>query len=545
MTGITEAAGALKAWVAALGRDHVVTDAAVLDHYARTTQDEGTQPLCVLNPANTGDVQEIVRIATEHQQVVYPISRGKNWGYGDACAPTEGAAIIDLQRMNHILEVNAELAYAVVEPGVSQGQLYDHLREHQTGLWMDSTGAGPEASLVGNTLDRGFGHTRYGDHFLTTCGMEIVLADGQVLNTGFGHYDQAKAARVYRYGVGPFLDGIFCQSNLGIVTKIGLWLMPEPEAFSLFFATVEREDQLAPLIDALRPLRLAGHLNSAIHIGNDLRVLSSRLHYPWDATGGRTPLPKSVREAVRRGEGIGAWSVGGSLAGTKEQVRGMRRRLKRVLKPLGKMMFVGDLKYSLGARVARWLHALGISKLHEQFASLRPVYLQMKGAPSAESVHGTQWRLRTPPEHDADGSSVADPLDTGCGLMWMSPVLPMTGRDAMKVLGLVEPIFERYEFELLATFTMLTERAMVGILNVAFDKAEPEETARAMECYDRCMEALIEAGYIPYRTGLRGMAKVRGTDDVFWDVARRIKEALDPGDIVSRGRYIGPLSPPE
>ena len=93
---------------------------------------------------------------------------------------------------------------------------------------MDATGAGLDASLVGNTLDRGFGHTPYGDHSATACGMEIVLADGSVLNTGYSHIENAKAKYCYRYGIGPFLDGLFQQSNYGIVTKIGLWLMPEP-----------------------------------------------------------------------------------------------------------------------------------------------------------------------------------------------------------------------------------------------------------------------------------------------------------------------------
>ena len=56
--------------------------------------------------------------------------------------------------------------------------------------------------------------------------MEIVLANGEVLRTGFGHFGTAKAANVYKYGVGPYIDGLFTQSNFGIVTKIGVWLMP-------------------------------------------------------------------------------------------------------------------------------------------------------------------------------------------------------------------------------------------------------------------------------------------------------------------------------
>ncbi|MEA3365019.1 MAG: FAD-dependent oxidoreductase, partial [Candidatus Hydrogenedentes bacterium] len=257
--------GAIKAWSVVLGDANVRTSPEILDRYARTTQDTAPRPSCILFPESTAQVQEIVRIAGEHGVVVYPISRGRNWGYGDACAPTPGAAIVDFSRMNRILEVNTELAYALIEPGVTQGQLYAYLAENNTGLWMDSTGAGPESSFVGNTLDRGFGHTRYGDHFQTCCGMEVVLADGRVLKTGFGHFPNAKAVHVYRYGVGPFLDGIFCQSNFGIVTKIGLWLMPEPEDFCFFFCTLKKGQDFERLVDALRPFRIRGMLNSAIH----------------------------------------------------------------------------------------------------------------------------------------------------------------------------------------------------------------------------------------------------------------------------------------
>ena len=300
----------------ALGTEHVKHDAATLDRYARTTQPTAPRPACVLYPEHTQDVQSIVRIAAKHDLVVYPISGGKNWGYGDACAPTEGAAIVDLKRMNRILEVDADLAYCVIEPGVTQGQLYTHLKEHNTGLWMDATAAGPDSSLVGNTVDRGFGHTRYGDHFLTCSGMEIVLADGRVLKTGFGHYENARATPLYPYGVGPYMDGLFCQSNMGIVTQIGLWLLPEPEDFNFFFVRVPKVEDIGELIERLRPLRIAGILQTAIHIGNEFRVIAGSGKFPWDETRGAAPIPPELREQLRKQRGAMARQGSGSISGT-------------------------------------------------------------------------------------------------------------------------------------------------------------------------------------------------------------------------------------
>jgi 4-cresol dehydrogenase (hydroxylating) len=141
----------------------------------------GTRPRAIIYPGYAEEVCSIVRTAAAHQISLYPISRGKNWGYGDACAVREGQVVVDLRRMNRIVEVNPQLAYAVIEPGVTQIQLHDHLKEHNLPLMVDCTGAGPEASIVGNLLDRGFGHTPYVDHMQTTCSLEVVIADGRVL----------------------------------------------------------------------------------------------------------------------------------------------------------------------------------------------------------------------------------------------------------------------------------------------------------------------------------------------------------------------------
>src|SRR5262249_23872360 len=148
---------------------------------------------------------------------------------------TGDCVLLDLSRMNRILDFNEELAYATVEPGVTQRQLFAFLQERKSRLWVDATGSSPDCSLIGNAMERGFGHTPYGEHIANTCGFEVVLPTGEVVETGFSRYPNVHAAPVYRWGLGPSLDGLFAQSNLGVVTRMTFWLMPAPEKFEAFF----------------------------------------------------------------------------------------------------------------------------------------------------------------------------------------------------------------------------------------------------------------------------------------------------------------------
>ncbi len=529
---------AVQEWRTVLGDDGVAADAETLTRYGRSTAPKGTEPCCVLHPESTEQVQAIVRIAATHGVVLYPISRGKNWGYGDACAPTGGNAIVDLGRMNRIIEVSDELCYAVIEPGVTQGQFYQYLRDNHPNLWFDASGAGLEASLVGNTLDRGFGHTRYADHFATACGLEVVLASGEVMRTGHWHYEHAKTAQVYRYGTGPFLDGLFAQSNLGIVTRMGLWLMPKPESFTTFYLRMPDDEHLEQAIDRIRPLRLDGTINAALHIANDMRIISARGRYPWDQTDNIMPMPADLREKIRHDNGIGQWNVAGALSGSAGGVRAAGRALKRALGPMSRYLtFVPERRLIAAERVTAKLQPLGIAtRLYELAINIRPNFNLAKGVPSNEPLFGSRWRLREEPTTDSP-----DPLDANVGLMWLSPVLPMTGRDARAVMSIAAPILAEHSFDPLVTFTMINDRAMIAILNVVFDKRVPEDCDNAAAGYEEVSKALFDAGYPPYRTGPSGMKLLHSADDSFWDVATSIKRALDPNDIIARGRYIPPL----
>ena len=178
--------------------------------------------------------------------------------------------MLDLKRMNKVIEVNESLGYAVVEPGVSFFQLYDYIEKRGIKLWLSLPAPG-WGSVMGNALDRGIGYTSYGENTAMICGMEVLLADGQILRTGMGAAKDDTAWHLYKYGFGPSWDQIFMQSNFGIVTKIGIWLMPEPEATATVSITVPRESDLPAIIDTIRPLRFGQTINSNVIVANAVR----------------------------------------------------------------------------------------------------------------------------------------------------------------------------------------------------------------------------------------------------------------------------------
>ncbi|HVI83687.1 MAG TPA: FAD-dependent oxidoreductase, partial [bacterium] len=102
-------------------------------------------PSAVVRPASVEELQRVVRVANALRIPLWPLSTGKNIAYGRMMAVDRGNVIVDLGRMNRILEVNEQLAYAVVEPGVTYAQLYKHLRERNLPLWLDPPATAPGA----------------------------------------------------------------------------------------------------------------------------------------------------------------------------------------------------------------------------------------------------------------------------------------------------------------------------------------------------------------------------------------------------------------
>jgi len=262
---------AVAAFRAAIGADWVYIDPEDLDPYRDSYstvwgRPEERQAGAVVAPATVEQVQAVVRIANRHRVPLHPISTGKNFGYGGPSPNVSGSVIVDLKRMNRVLEVDEERNFALVEPGVSYFDLYRYIQERGLQVWIDCPDPG-WGSPIGNSLERGVGYTLpfYRDHYGASCGMEVVLANGELMRTGMGALPGARTWQDYRYGFGPDPAGLFAQGNFGIVTKLGIRLMPRPEYYRTGLISVPRRRDLIPLVKTVNYLSDSGLIGEPVY----------------------------------------------------------------------------------------------------------------------------------------------------------------------------------------------------------------------------------------------------------------------------------------
>jgi 4-cresol dehydrogenase (hydroxylating) len=491
---------------AALDDGAVLTDDATLRAYADPYTYDGRDaflPSAVVLPTTVEQVQAIVRIARERRVPLWTVSQGRNNGYGGPAPRVGGSIVVSLRNMNKVLEIDEECAWALVEPGVRFFDLYDAVRAggHKLMISVPDLGWG---SVVGNTLDHGIGYTVYGDHPSTQCGMEVVLADGGVLRTGMGAMTGNRSWQAHPRGYGPSADALFMQSNFGIVTKMGVWLMPAPECYMSCGVQVQREEDLEPLIDTLRPLMLDRTIQNYPVIANALTAaaLFTRRQEWWDGDG---PVPDEAVERVCRELGLGRWQMRFALYGSEEVVDAHFRAAERAFSkiPGAKVMgtkYAGDAGPDVVA----------------------PLDQAQAGIPALDLLNSVKWR----------GGEEG-------GHLGVSPVSPLTGRDARRQNELLRPIVERHGFDYLGGL-LATPRSLIQVFEFVYDTKDRAQTDRA---YAACRELVVEAtraGYAEYRAHLEVMDLVADQYD-FNDHAQRrfnerLKDALDPDGILSPGK---------
>jgi 4-cresol dehydrogenase (hydroxylating) flavoprotein subunit len=159
-----------------------------------------------------------------------------------------------------------------------------------------------------------------------------------------GALDNSVCWPLFRGGYGPTYESMFSQSNFGIVTKLSLWASPSPEGYKACNVSVEKEEDLTPLIDTFRDLLLRDTIQNHPLIGNlprELVKLGPRTKFYQ----GEGFIPDERLREIQKELGIGFWSARFALYGPKEVIEANYRRCQEAFDKLPGAKLVGDAFY--------------------------------------------------------------------------------------------------------------------------------------------------------------------------------------------------------
>ena len=525
---------AIREFQSAVGADWVFTSDEDVDLYRDAYSPYWGEPeekivSAAVAPYTVEEVQAVVRTANRYKIPIYPISTGKNLGYGGSAPVLSGSVVLDLKRMNRVLEVNEKQAYCLVEPGVSYFDLYRYLQERNIRLWPDVPDPG-WGSLMGNALDRGAGYTsfQFRNHFDAHCGMEVVLANGEVVRTGMGAMPSAKTWQMYKSGFGPYVDGMFSQSNFGVVTKMGFWLMPEPEAYLRGIVYAPRYADLVPFVEIMTHLENTKVFQGYPDLGSPLLGAPSlaglheflikgppRRDAEYGALLQRGASPQEY-EPYGLAHKLPFWSLGLTFYGPEKVVR------------------------------AQWEHA------QERFrAAIRGVTFEerefFKPPLTEEQKRQLEYpallgipNLRT---FSIGARSPLNPNNPTSGHMWFSPIIPRTGEAVLEANEVFRKASRELGIQMLTPFSLPIpswERSFIFIMAFSVFR-DPAINKKNRDAFRRLVEIAAEAGYGEYRTATSFYDDVMRVysfnDHALLRLHETVKDAVDPNGILSAGRY--------
>lgn len=220
-----------------VGKENVFTTLEERLCYGYDSTPEAFLPDVVVRPEKVEEIQKILKLANKHLIPVYP--RGAGTGLSGGSLPIKGGIVLDLTRMNRILEIDEDNLVAVVEPGVITEQLQQEVE--QRGLFYPPDPASLKTSTIGGNVAECAGGPRAFKYGVTrdyVLGLEVVTPQGEVIRTGGKTVKSVTGYDLTRLYVGS-------EGTLGVITKIFLRLIPKPEAKKTLMAVYDRLDDAA------------------------------------------------------------------------------------------------------------------------------------------------------------------------------------------------------------------------------------------------------------------------------------------------------------
>ena len=216
-------------------------------------------------------------------------------------------------------------------------------------------------------------------------------------------------------------------------------------------------------------------------------------------------------------------------------VRAARRALKRILGPVtDRLVFVDARRIGWARRIARVLPARAARRVRVLADTLQSTLDIMQGRPSEVALPLAYWRSGNRPEADR----YMNPARDGCGLIWYAPLVPIRAEAVRRHMRNIERICPEYGINPLVTLTTVNARCFDSTVPLLFDRDDPDAEARARACYDELVRAGRSEGFVPYRLNIDAMDLLDAEGSVAANLARQLKQSIDPDHLIAPGRYV-------
>ncbi len=227
-----------------VGEDNVMTSTEDLFSYSYdATPGHAHMPDAVVTPANTNEVSQIMKLANDNKIPVYPRGSGTNLSAG--CVPTKGGIVLLMTRFNKIINIDLENLVVTAEPGVIVADLNSAVAA--SGLIYPPDPGTVATATLGGTIAENAGGLRglkYGVSKHYVMGLEVVLANGDIMNTGGKNVKDVSGYDMTKLFTGS--EGTLC-----IITKVIAKLVPAPEAKKAMMAIFNDLDDAGKAVSGI------------------------------------------------------------------------------------------------------------------------------------------------------------------------------------------------------------------------------------------------------------------------------------------------------